>query len=223
MCSFKSFFMCKKVSKDGQMKKNSSILLLLFLAFLLTACSSRENDMAMVIKKSISETLQNPDSYKPIETIIDSLRNDRYGDTLIFDNVMKDIEARKKFYSAEKGFKEKRDIIHNLLDHGNTAGVDSERDEMDDYLKEMETQAAIMKSLEVEIKAFEKKCDGKFYGWLVTHKFDYLSKDGELSNCTYIMFVDKECRIVYRFLDEDKTPYDAYKKYIDMIINGELK
>ena len=50
---------------------------------------------------------------------------------------------------------------------------------MDGYLKEMEAQNAIINKLEAEIKAFDKKCDGKFYGWLVTHKYNYVSKDGE--------------------------------------------
>lgn len=196
--------------------------------FVLSACESKDEKIAILIKDIVKESLTNPDTYQSVEIHIDSLKNDRYGDTLIFDNAIKDIEARKTFNKASKCFYEKRDIIHGYLSSTSISkeesdAIDVERDKMDGYLKEMEAQNAIINKLEAEIKAFDKKCDGKFYGWLVTHKYNYVSKDGEASSGTYIFYIDKECNTVYRFLDEDKTPYEPFKNYIDMVINGEIK
>ncbi|SEN02312.1 hypothetical protein SAMN04487902_10622 [Prevotella sp. ne3005] len=197
-------------------------------AFVLSACKSKDEKIAILIKDIVKESLTNPDSYQSVEIHIDSLKNDRYGDTLIFDNAIKDIEARKIFNKASKNFYEKRDIIHGYLSSPSISkeerdAIDRERYKMDEYLKEMEAQNPTINKLEAEIKAFDKKCDGKFYGWLVTHKYNYVSKDGEASSGTFIFYIDKECSTVYRYLDEDKTPFEAFKKYIDMVVNGEIK
>lgn len=210
--------------------KHSCRFLIIFAlsVFVLSACESKDDKISSLIKGRVKETLSNPDSYQPVETIIDSLKNDRYGDTLILDNSLKSIEARRKFTNAEKMFYEKRDIVNDYLNSTTATNKDmdainNEKQKMDEYLKDMDTQGAIIKSLETEIKAYDKKCDGKFYGWLVTHKFNYVSKDGEPSSGTYILFVDKDYRKVYRVLDEDKNRYDGVKLYLDGLMKGLIK
>lgn len=49
---------------------------------------SREKKVAETIKADPFKTLYDFDSYQPVETKIDTLKNNRYGDTLMFDNGM---------------------------------------------------------------------------------------------------------------------------------------
>lgn len=66
----------------------------LFVVFLFTcslgniSCMSREKKVAETIKADPFKTLYDFDSYQPVETKIDTLKNNRYGDTLMFDNGM---------------------------------------------------------------------------------------------------------------------------------------
>ena len=57
-------------------------------AMMVSACASREEKVAEKIKNEMFKNLYDFESYQPIETKIDTLKRDKYGDTLIYDNVL---------------------------------------------------------------------------------------------------------------------------------------
>lgn len=196
-------------------------------ATLVAACSSKDKKIADVIKTSVKETLHNPDSYQPIETRIDSLIHNRYGDTLTFDNVMKAFEAKENFDNASAGFYEKRNIIQSLLDSNNPschmAEIKEEKNKLDKYLMVMDSNATLIKSLSKELQEHENNYDNELYGWRVTHTFSYTAKNGDSKNCTYVFFMDKAFNRVIRFLDEDNITYNSYVEAVDKLLKNEFK
>ena len=194
---------------------------------LLSACSSKDKKIADVIKISVKETLHNPDSYLPVETKIDSLIFNKYGDTISFDNVMKAFEARDNFDIASAGFYEKRDLIQSLLDSSNPSShlseIKEEKAKLDKYLMVMDSNATLIKSLSKELQEKENNYDNRFYGWRVTHTFSYKSKNGDSKECTYVFFMDETFSRVLRYLDEDKITYDSYVEAVDLLLKNEFR
>lgn len=169
---------------------------------MVVACSSKDQKIADIIKIAVTQTLYNPDSYQPIETRIDSLIHNRYGDTLAFDNVMKAFEAKENFDNASVGFYEKRDIIRSLLDSSNPSShlseIQEEKAKLDKYLMVMDSNVTLIKSLSKELQENENNYDNKLSGWRVTHTFSYKAKDGDSKNCTYVFFMDETFSRVIR-------------------------
>ncbi len=194
---------------------------------MMVACSSKDKKIADIIKITVTQTLHNPDSYQPIETKIDSLIHNRYGDTLAFDNVMKAFEAKENFDNASAGFYEKRDIIQSLLDSSNPsshlAEIKEEKAKLDKYLMVMDSNATLIKSLSKELQENENSYDNKLSGWRVTHTFSYKAKDGDSKNCTYVLFMDETFSRVIRYLDEDNITYDSYVEAVDKLLKNEFK
>lgn len=194
---------------------------------MVVACSSKDQKIADIIKIAVTQTLYNPDSYQPIETRIDSLIHNRYGDTLAFDNVMKAFEAKENFDNASVGFYEKRDIIRSLLDSSNPSShlseIQEEKAKLDKYLMVMDSNVTLIKSLSKELQENENNYDNKLSGWRVTHTFSYKAKDGDSKNCTYVFFMDETFSRVIRYLDEDNITYDSYVEAVDKLLKNEFK
>ena len=80
-------------------------------ALLISACTSREEQVAETIKENMFKTLYDFDSYQPIETKIDTLKSDIYGDTLVYDHAMLAKALFDEYRECEKEIKEQESII----------------------------------------------------------------------------------------------------------------
>lgn len=191
-----------------------------FSIFIMSACTSREKKVAETIKDNMFKTLYDFESYQPIETKIDSLKRDKYGDTLIYDNIMLARAVNEEFNDAKKEFDDQEETanIYRPTAYSsdyNDAKFEKARDKMREALKKMELYANILDSLKVEVQKMEKNCDGKQYGWLVTHKFRCKTKGGNPTIGTYIYFMDMDCERIIRSFDEDDLTFESYKEWID--------
>lgn len=189
-------------------------------AIMVSACTSREEKVAETIKNEMFKNLYDFESYQPIETKIDTLKRDKYGDTLIFDNVLEIAVANEAFKKAESNFNEQHDIAEIYVpSYYSSSSSDNKfyeaRNNMKKALDEMEFYINIMDSLRIDIKSKEKKCDNSQYGWFVTHKFRCKTKGGNSTIGTYYYFMDNDCERIIRTFDEDDLALEQYHHWID--------
>ncbi len=187
---------------------------------ILSACSSKEDNALETINNNMFKTLYDFKSYEPIETKFDSLKKDKYGDTLIFSNVMMIKYAMDDFDKAKEEFEKARETAEIYRPTYNPSSFSSKKyieaqETMNKCYVEMNDYIAIMDSLSTIVRTLEKKCDGQFYGWLVTHKFRCKTKGGNSTIGTYYYFMDKNCRNIYRYFDEDELSMENYKSLVD--------
>ena len=184
------------------------------------ACTSREDKVADLIKDDMFKNLYDFESYQPIETKIDSLKHDKYGDTLIFDNVMLAYEVNKDFDKAANNFDEQERLAEVYFPSYYSSSLsdrkfNKSRSKMQEYLDEMKMYNMTLDSLQMLIRTLVKQCDGSQYGWLVTHKFRCKTKGGGSTIGTYYYFMDNDCEKYYRRLDEADMSFEQYKEWVD--------
>lgn len=189
-------------------------------AFVMSACTSREEKVAETIKNEMFKTLYDFESYQPVETKIDTLRRDMYGDTLIFDNVFLLDAVYDEITKAKEEFDEQKNIAEIYVptyysSSYNDKKFEAAREKMKIKIDEMKTYSNILDSLQTEIKSLEKKCDKRQYGWFVTHKFRCKTKGGNSTLGTYYYLMDDNCEKIIRKFDEDKMTLEQYKSWID--------
>lgn len=195
-------------------------LSLLLSITMLSACSSKEENAAETIKSEMFKTLYDFNSYEPIETKFDSLKKDRYGDTLIFSKIMMIKFAMDDFDKSKEEFDKARETAeiyrptYSPSSYSSKKYIDAQ-EVMNKCYKEMNDYLAIMDSLYITVKEIEKKCDGKFYGWFVTHKFRCKTKGGNPTIGTYYYFMDKDCKKIYRYFDDDDFSLENYRSLVD--------
>lgn len=182
-----------------------TILVLSTVALLVMSCKSREEKALETIKAEMYKTLSDFDSYQPIETTFDSLENNVYGDT-------SNIEKVKKIYdlthNANYIYEEYQNAI-NKCDYWAKFTVDLAKEKKAEYKKIVDKCSELLQdytehidSEKTKFKNGNLKEKGEFYGWRVTQKFRAKIKGGESSIFTYTYLMDKECEIIYTYMDE---------------------
>ncbi len=186
----------------------------------LSACSSKEDNAAETINQNMFKILYDYKSYEPIETKFDSLKKDKYGDTLIFSKVMMIKLAMEDFDKVKEEFEKARETAeiyrptYSPLSFSSKKYIDAQ-ETMSKCYEEMNGYITKMDSLSTIVRALEKRCDGQFYGWLVTHKFRCKTKGGNPTIGTYYYFMDKNCRNIYCWFGEDDFSIENYKSLVD--------
>ena len=199
---------------------NKFIASFILAAMMISACTSREEKVAETIKSEMFKNLYDFESYQPIETKIDTLKRDKYGDTLIYDNVLLIAAATNEFANAKSDFDEQHNIAEIYVpSYYSSSSSDKKfyaaRDKMKAALDDMTFYANIVDSIQADIKIIEKKCDKKPYGWFVTHKFRCKTKGGNSTIGTYYYFMDNDCERIIRTFDEDDMSIEQYHNWID--------
>ncbi len=189
-------------------------------ALFISACTSREEKVAETIKNEMFKNLYDFESYQPIETKIDTLRRDKYGDTLIYDNIMLIKAASDEFDKAKGNFDEQKEICEIYMPTYYSSSTSDKkfyaaRDKAKDAYNDMTFYLGIMDSLTIDIKTKVKDCDNNQYGWFVTHKFRCKTKGGNSTIGTYYYFMDKDCERIIRRFDEDEMSLEQYHHWID--------
>ena len=104
-------------------------------ALFISACTSREEKVAETIKNEMFKNLYDFESYQPIETKIDTLRRDKYGDTLIYDNIMLIKAASDEFDKAKGNFDEQKEICEIYKNQYSKEARSITREDIDYLLK----------------------------------------------------------------------------------------
>lgn len=195
-------------------------LFFLLLSVTFLGCTSNKEKALDTIKKEMFKTLYDFESYQPVETTLEELRHDQYGDTIIFDKVMLIQYLKEQLNAAQKKFND-AERTHNIwysdyyMSSTSRRKCEEAEKEMDQAVAEMGLNIKIWRATNDSIKQIAKQCDGKPYGWRVTHKFRCKTKGGMPDLATYTYFMDKKCKKILRRLNEDDLSYDDYKTVVD--------
>ena len=81
------------------------------LVFSVISCKSREEKALETIRKEMNKTLDDFKSYEPIETKIDSLKYDRYGDTLLVNVILRTKITEGMIDLFEKDYKKAKQLF----------------------------------------------------------------------------------------------------------------
>ena len=178
--------------------------LLLLIAVAVASCSSQEDPMLSTIRSEMVNTLFNYSSYKPIQMQIDTLRSDRYGDTLVFDRV-----------------KVIKQLIFQLQQADQQAAADSIASDQQAASELQNQKAQCIDSLKAEVATLNAIVDtlsGNAYGWCVTHSFKCRNKEDQETMATYVFFMSPDGKRIYRYIDDENSSWDDYKALVDELL-----
>ncbi len=196
--------------------------LIIVIALLFCACQSREEKALETIKENMNKTLDDFKSYEPIETKMDSLKFDKYGDTLVVKVIFKMRLVEGLVEDFENDYREAKrlfDIWDDPRMYNYSSYADDKRNnaykDMQVALIAMEATEEVQKSYLDTLLILDKSHTGDFYGWRVHHKFRCNTMEGNPMIKNYIYFMDKKCEKIFLRMDEDEFSWSLFVNYID--------
>lgn len=195
------------------------------MVFSISSCKSREEKALETIREEMNKTLDDFKSYEPIETKIDSLKYDRYGDTLLVNEILRAKLTEDLIVSYRKDYKKAKELF-DIWDDPAMYNFDSfAYNKRKKAYDDLQIAAIALDVLEKTRENYldtllilDKKHTGELYGWRVSHKYRCNTKDGTPSLNTLVYYMDKKCeKILFKMTgnDEDDFSYQKYVYYVD--------
>ena len=212
------------------MKKSALLTLVLFIGiFALSSCKSKEDKAAELIKKELSKTLYDFNSYEPIETTVKEATSNAYNDTTCFRLAMVIAYTMDK---ASKAFDEAKDAQEHMEIWGAPTYYSSSysdrqyykyKDEAKDKYAEGMAAYVMVKALgsnlEDSIAALDKE---KVLGWEVNHRFRCKTRGGQSTIGDYRYIIDKDFKTIIFQEDMDNNDYSKARDIIKEAIEGSF-
>lgn len=206
------------------MKK--TLILLLLLPLIIVSCKSNEEKAAELIKKELSKTLLDFDSYSPIETIVTEAKQSVYTDTTFWT------KANITFYTVnlaadyiEKANEAKEHMdIWGAPTRYSSSHSDNKyykyKEEWEENMEKATTSYELFKVMAKELKDTLQTVDTeKIVGWEVKHRFRCKTKGGysTIGDYRYVMDEDFKKVLIHEDMDDDdsKDIRDMIKFVID--------
>lgn len=195
--------------------------LISLLALLIISCKSREERAQETIRNEMFKTLLDYESYEPIETKVDSLKYDIYGDTTVFDLVFKlrvMDELYAKYDEEYNEAKETYDRWNNYSVYYSSYAYNRRKSASDDMQKALlgkMVAEGVREQYEDTLLILSQNYSGELYGWRVSHRFRCKTKGGTPSISDYVYFMDKKCETIYRRLDEEDYSWSQYVRCVE--------
>lgn len=182
-----------------------------FVVIIFSACSSSKEDKAeKLVKKALNSVIVNMDTYEPIDTKIDSAFA-----PLMAKEVFKFYEQlpdqmRIYIHRQEKAEELKRKLnLYEDLDLSFTTASDQDKEEY-------EKACQYIKDFDEKMKAFNTKMEKKakekpvFCGYMVTHTYRYVNKEGEKTIGKHVFLMDKDLTEVESMIDLEDEIIKAF-------------
>lgn len=193
-----------------------------FFLSIFCSCSSNEQKAKKLIDKDMFSCLIDYDSYETIETTVDSLKNQSFGDTLILDAILT-YESFKRASVYNSNLKPLEDIWSDIrfAEYSNNEFnllSDSEKEAACSF-----NYSSLWSTAASNILVITKQhSDSSFYGYIVTHRFRCKNREGIVSSNSYVYFVDKDFTRIIRKFSEECLSLDDYKAMINQALgDGE--
>lgn len=204
------------------MKNIISYFLIVILAFNFISCKSREEKALETIREEMNKTLDDFKSYEPIETKIDSLKYDRYGDTLLVNIILRTKLTEDLIVGFEKDYKKAKELFDIWDDprmYNFSSFAYNKRKKVYDDLQIAAIGLEVLEKSKQEYLDTLLILDKKHTGELrVSHKYRCNTKDGTPSLNHLVYFMDKKCeKILFKMTgnDEDDFSWQKYVYYVD--------
>ena len=207
------------------MKKLIYYLSIAIIACSICCCQSREEKALATIREEMNKTLDDINSYEPVETKIDSLKHDRYGDTLLVNVILRMKLTEGMIVDFEKDYKEAKKLFDIWDDprmyNYSSFAYNKRKKAYDDMQMASIGLGVLEKTLQEYLDTLlimEKEHTGELYGWRVSHKYRFTTKDGTSSLNNLVFFMDKKCeKILFKMSgnEEDDFSWQKYVNYLD--------
>lgn len=204
-------------------------VLLLLLSFAIVGCKSNEEKAADLIKKELSKSLFDFESYSPIETTVTEAKHSIFTDTAFFKsantilfalNVAK--EALESVSEAEEGMN-----LWGKPTYSSSSYSDKKyykyKEEYDECIEKFFGTWLVIKSMEKDLKDTLQTIDPeKVVGWEVIHKFRCKTKGGYSSIANYRYIIDNNFKKVLLYEDMEGDDYEKLRVVINRVVNEGL-
>lgn len=202
-------------------------LLVILFAPVIVGCASREKKAAKIARTELGKMLYYPNSYQAVATTVDSAKTSIYSDPEVIEYARKIYDLSLQSESEQKKYDDARSSMA-LWSNG-----------YDSYFREQYRQAkADMKKAEANLEAYRNLAiehtqaikdrigqieDGKFYGWIIRHRYRAKNNDDKVLMGDITIIVDEKMGNVLDIYDDDEEYMsEDCKAFIDMIINADL-
>lgn len=195
------------------------------MAYSICGCQSHEEKALATIREEMNKTLDDIKSYEPIETKIDSLKYDRYGDTLLVNVILRMKLTEDMIIDFEKDYKESKKLFDIWDDprmyNYSSFAYNKRKKAYDDMQIASIGMGVLEKTLQEYLDTLlilDKEHTGELYGWRVSHKYRFKTKDGASSLNHLVYYMDKNCeKIIFKMSgnEDDDFSWQKYVNYLD--------
>jgi hypothetical protein len=205
------------------MKKR--ILPIVLTSLILLGCGvSTEKKIEKVVNEEVKKNLYIPDSYDPVETIVDSAFSP-YDNPSLLDKMIQLVELGSELEKIEFQLKQAKSSMALWEDQKYGYYSSYERNEYEEakenYEKALEQQSLFQskgESIANEIRGIVE--DGNYFvGYKVTHRYRAKNNAGRTIMADRVLFLDKEAtKVVANYGSDD---YKAIQMAIDVLSNNQ--
>lgn len=193
-----------------------NFLLIMIAAFGLTACQTKEEKAEGLARKALNSVIVNYDTYEPIETTVDSafaplMTAEVYN---YYPQLLSQIRAHSLAEEQAKVAKLQMSLSENC-------SYPYEKELYKKAKEEYERYSSTVTELEEKVQAFSQKLEKYskeepvFNGYVVRHKFRYVSKEGDKTIGDVLFLMNKDLTEVESMLDlNDEIMQSLINQYV---------
>lgn len=195
------------------------ILTLGLATLLLTACSmSPEKKASSIVEKAVKSSLYHPNSYDPIETVVDSAFTPM-DDPDFFEKTLKLYELGIKMADCDlemKNAKSSMMIWSDLRDAFSKNEYNLCKEEYEMYAVKLETLQKKGEKLGEELKGIAEQ-GRNFIGWKVTHSYRAQNNAGQTLIGESVFILDPEMNQILASYNTDDSDYKNVQMMYEMM------
>lgn len=171
------------------------------------------------VKKLVCDNLYYPNTYDPVKTEVDSAFYGYMLDPDCINAAVELIDLRSKYNSAKETYE---DAAHRYKSLGSDPFFRDIRVQRDDAAAEVKELKPKIEKYESIIKNRDDSKDGKFVGWVITHRYRAANSNNVVSFGDVLYVLDQQMNenyIVRYSLDEkDKKNLENVRKVIEDLL-----
>ena len=211
------------------MKKYFALIgeLLVMSVLLLTSCKSNEEKATELIKKELSKTLYDFDSYQPIETVVREAKETAYNDSACWNTAGTLTVGVERFIDYLKDAKSTSAYVSiwGRPSHHSSSFSDQQyfkyKKEMDDAIAKANKAARICNEIADTLSGMVKTLDtNKIIGWEVNHSFRCKTRGGRPEIAHFRFVMDKDFSRIIIIEDTENKTYQGVHEIIEKILVG---
>ena len=200
------------------------LVLILIVVPLLVACGGREKRAEKIAKETVVKSLYYPDTYEPVETVVDSAYVSIYTNTDALDAAYKIIDLKQELENLQWDYEQALSDVSLYGDFSydrSTYRKEKYRQakgELADAEKKLKNCEADLKKQENIIRTcYETINEGEFCGWGITHRFRAENGNGNKLIGDVLILTDKDMENVVNVFTSDEFDDHNINKLLDVI------
>ena len=200
------------------------LVLILMVAPLLVACGGREKRAEKIAEETVVKTLYYPDTYEPVETVVDSAFVSIYTNQDALDAAYNIIDLKQELENLQWDYEQALSDVSLYGDFSydrSTYRKEKYRQakgELADAEKKLKNCEADLKKQENIIRTcYETINEGEFCGWGITHRFRAENGNGNKLIGDVLILTDKDMENVVNVFTSDEFDDHNINKLQDVI------